>query len=180
MSVTVSPTQSNIQTALRSFLVSILPANVPVIEGEDNRVAEPSATDFVVMTVIRRERISTNVDSYDQTILDPTTLSILQATKLTIQLDVHGPASSDNSQIISTLFRDDFAVQAFAQSGFDISPLYADDPMQIGFVNAENQWEIRYVVQAFIQANQVVVVQQDFADEVNVGLVSVDATYPAS
>jgi hypothetical protein len=178
MNVTVSPTQSNIQTALRSFLVSILPANVPVIEGEDNRVAEPSATDFVVMTVIRRERISTNVDSYDQTITDPTTWSVLQPTKLCFQLDVHGPASSDNSQIISTLFRDDFAVQAFAQSGFDISPLYADDPIQMPFINAENAYEVRYVVQAFLQANQIVVVNQDFADQVDVGLVSVDAVYP--
>jgi hypothetical protein len=39
--------------------------------------------------------------------------SSVQSTKMTIQLDVHGPSSGDNAQIISTLFRDGFATAFF-------------------------------------------------------------------
>ncbi|PBC01731.1 hypothetical protein [Mesorhizobium sp. WSM3860] len=57
------PSQSGIQTVLRSFLLQILPAGVEVISAQDNRVPEP-AGDFVTMTVSRRGRLSTNVDTY--------------------------------------------------------------------------------------------------------------------
>ena len=57
------PSQSGIQTVLRGFLLQILPAGVEVISAQDNRVPEP-AGDFVTMTVSRRGRLSTNVDTY--------------------------------------------------------------------------------------------------------------------
>lgn len=62
MSLAVSPTQSNTLTALRSFLVSILATDVEVIQGQPNRVPEPKKPNFVVMTPMRRPRLSTNVD----------------------------------------------------------------------------------------------------------------------
>ena len=55
-----SPTQSSVQTALRAFLLSILPAGMTVVAGQANRVSEPSQADFVVFTAIMRERIETN------------------------------------------------------------------------------------------------------------------------
>lgn len=58
------PSQSAVFTALRSFLLEILPAGVEVVEGQDNRVPEPSVDDFVVMTEIFRPRLSTNVNTY--------------------------------------------------------------------------------------------------------------------
>jgi hypothetical protein len=101
-----------------------------------------------------------------------------QKTKVTVQLDVHGPASSDNAQTIATLLRDDFAVQAFAASGFDVSPLYASEPRQMPFVNGEQQVEERWVIDAVLQCNPVVAMPQQFADEVDVTVTNVDATYP--
>src|ERR1044072_142734 len=56
---------------------------------------------------------------------------LLMPTRVTVQLDVHGPNSAENAQTISTLFRDDFAVQAFKASGFDVTPLYVSDPRQL-------------------------------------------------
>lgn len=100
-----------------------------------------------------------------------------QETKVTIQLDVHGPNSGNNAQMISTLFRSDYAVQQFQSQGFDITPLYADDPKQIPFINAEEQYETRWVIEAVLQVNPVVSVSQDFAGALSVGLVNVDATY---
>lgn len=239
--IAVAPTQSSIQVALRAFLLAILPAGTEVIEGQDNRVPEPSEGDFVVFTPILRGRLSTNVDgsadaAFTGSIAGPTLTitavhqgalavgsvifgvgvaanttvtafgtgsggigtytvtpsqtvgsellaagasDVLQPTMVTVQLDVHGPASADNAQIISTLLRDDFAVEQFKTSGFDVTPLYADDPRQVPFINENQQFENRYVVDAQLQANQVVIVPLQFMDAVDVGVVSVEATYPA-
>ena len=174
MTIAVAPTQSDIQVALRAFLVSILPSFVEVVAGQDNRVPEPIGPDFVVFWPIRRRRIETNVDSQP----DADTKTALQPTEVTFQLDVHGPESADHAQIISTLFRDEYAVNAFAASGIDVAPLHADDPRQIPFINQENQFENRWVVEALLQANQVVTVSQDSANVVEVDVISVDATYP--
>lgn len=235
------PTQSNIQVVLRSFLLSILPAGVEVVQGQDNRVPEPKSPDFVVMWPLRRERIETNIDQYIDTrfvgeiagttltvssltygalevgrtvfgvgvasgtkitaflsgtgaegtyevnnsqtvtseVMAAGVTAIMQPTKLTQQLDVHGPTSSDNAQVISTVFRDIYACDFFANSDFpSVSPLYTEDPRQVPFENDQQQIEYRYVVEAHLQADQVVELPQQFAESLVVGIISVEATYP--
>ncbi|AYO83578.1 phage neck terminator protein [Methylobacterium brachiatum] len=54
------PSHKQIQAALRTALLAILPTGVSVIEGQNNNVASPKG-DFVVMTVIRRDRLETNI-----------------------------------------------------------------------------------------------------------------------
>lgn len=315
MSLVSSPTQSQIQTVLRSFLLSFLPAGnavftgyiseatltvtsvlqgainvgdtvlgqgvasqthilafgggrggvgtytvdksqtvgsaisgitmsngVPVIAGQANRTPEPASPDFVVMTPILRTRLETNTDAYDDVAftgsISGTTLTVsevqlgtlavgqtlfgvnitpgtqivalgtgtgrtgtytlntsqtvasqamasgtetvTQPTQVTIQLDVHGPTASDNAETISTLFRDAYGADFFAASGFPIAPFYADDPKQIPFQNAEDQWEFRYVISAVLQANQAVNrIPQQFADQLDITLTEVEAAFPA-
>lgn len=99
-------------------------------------------------------------------------------TEVEVQIDVHGPNSADNAQRISTLLRDDYGVQLLASSGYDVVPLHADEPKQIPFVNGENQYEDRYVIEAKLQINPTVTVPQQFAETVTVGTIDVDAVYP--
>ena len=252
--MTVSPTESDIETEVRSFLLAILPAGIEVVQGQGNRVAEPPGSDYVVATATFRERIETNIDAYldcrftgtivggvlgiasidfgtidiGATVFGTTVggtglgtativsqisgsvggvgsyavagsqaaalglmacgqAEILQPVKVTLQLDVHGPSSADNAQVISTLFRDSYGVDFFTRRGmffdgtapaFDIVPLYADDPKQVPFLNAEQQYETRWIVEALVQANQIVSVAQQFADSAVVGVIEVDTTYP--
>jgi hypothetical protein len=96
--------------------------------------------------------------------------NLMQATEITIQLDVHGPNSANNVQVISTTFRDDYAVQQFALSGIDLTPFFCDDPKQVPFINESNQYENRWVVEACMQANIVVPVSTQFASVVSVTL----------
>jgi hypothetical protein len=104
----------------------------------------------------------------------------MQPTEVTIQLDVHGPDSSDNAARISTLFRDIYAVDFIQAINPAISPFYADDPKQIPFVNDQNQYEWRWVVDARMQVNETISeIPQQFADQLSVGLIEVDSTYPA-
>lgn len=241
MRLGLSPTQSDIQTVLRSFLLSILATGVEVIEGQDNRVPEPQGVDFVAMWPIRRPRLSTNVDGYVDCkftgSISGTTLTVssvafgeiavgspvfgvsvatgtfvtafesgsggpgtyavsvsqtapsetmaagvgelTQPTMITMQLDVHGPNSSDNAQIISTALRDDYAVEFFVAANPLITPLYAEDPKQVPFENDQSQVEYRWIVEAQLQADQSVTVPQQFADAVTVDVIDVDVAYPA-
>lgn len=108
------------------------------------------------------------------------TKDMIQPTELTVQLDVHGPNGGDNSQIISTAFRDELAATFFEASGVAAAPLHADDPMQVPFPNAEQQWEGRWTIQAHMQINPAVSVPQEFADQLSVTTIPVEAEYPAT
>lgn len=238
--LTISPTQSNIYEALRTFLIGVLPNGVDVIQAQDNLVPEPNGNDFVTMNAIRFPRLRTNVDTYADALYTGSisgktmtvtavafgtlavgkpvfgtgvtvgtvisalgtgsggvgtyTLSASQTvssralasgietleegTQVAIQLDIHGPASSDNAQIIATTLRDEYAVDTFATSGFDVVPLYCEDPVQRPFINAEQLYETRWVVEAQLQANQILAVPMQFAGTVTVTPVDVDAAYP--
>ncbi len=86
------------------------------------------------------------------------------STEIVYQVDIHGAASADNATRLATLFRDQFAVDQFAATGIDLSPLYADDPRQIAFDNAEDQTEFRWSVDLHMQANIAITTGQQFAD----------------
>lgn len=236
MPVTISITDDQIATAIKSFIGGICPAPFEVVQGQANRVPEPATPDFAIFTPTNRRRLATNehgsadcrligsiagtaltvtqVDIgavafpavlWGQGIADGTIITagpsnggpgvytvnnsqtvpsemmacgayaITEQVEVTLQIDVHGPASADNAQKISTLFRDDYGVSALGDS---ITPLYADDAQQIPFINAESQWEDRYVIRALLQINPIISVPQQYADAAVMGLINVDAAYP--
>ena len=245
--MTISPTKSQIQTALNSFLATILPT-VLVVAGVDNMVAEPANPDFIVMTPLRFERLATNIDSYqdckftgsiegtEMTVtataaetgpiavgntvfgtgvaagttitaqtggttggigtytvstaqvlasgtLSAGTMTLLQEVQVTVQFDVHGPASAENAQIISTTFRDEFATDFFAGLAAplnSVSPLLADDPKYLQFINAEQQFEFRWSIDAQIQVNQTVTIPLQFFDSATITAASVEAILDAA
>lgn len=104
--------------------------------------------------------------------------SYTQATEGFIQVDVHGPLGTDWAVIISTMFRDEYAIDQFASSGFPLAPLYAEDPIQLPFVNAEQQYEDRWVVGLVLQINSTILLPQQFADSADVTLLNVEAEFP--
>ena len=244
MTIAVLPTDFQIYSSLRQFLLDNLPSDTPVVRGQANRVPEPKKGNFVVLTEIAKERLETNIDSYADTaftasiavagtltvtnvfygtislgslifgvgvpantivtgtvggtggvgtyqvssgtaILGARTmacgvLNMLQPVEVTVQVDVHGPNSGDNVHLISTMLRDEYATTAFKRYGPDVTPLYADDPKQVPFINDSKQYEDRWILMACLQANQAVLnIPQQFFDTVLVGLIEVDSHYPA-
>lgn len=105
-----------------------------------------------------------------------------QGTQCEVQLDFHSDsgAGGDMANTVSALFRDAYGVQQFADQSpnYGVVPLYADDPRQAPFINDQQQWEWRWTVQAMLQANIVVSVPQQYADAVDVDVISVDAEFP--
>ena len=199
MAATLSATESDLLTALRTFLLAYLMGSTEVIKGQVNRVAEPSNVNYVVMTPILRERLETNVSTYLDTApfnivsagagfflatssgapiavtpQPPGTRAALLATRVTIQLDIHGPLSADNAQIVATLLRDTACCDALDAIGIDAQPLYASDPRQIVFINGEAQSEYRWTIDAAFQLNAFVTIPQEFTNTVRLGLVVAD------
>lgn len=183
MSATISLTERQTIAALRTVLLGFLPAGTEVIRAQVNRVPEPVSPDFVVMTPTLRNRLSTNVETYiDQPLAAPPVglRNSLAPTQVTIQLDIHGPASADNAEKITTLLRSEYSTIAFAAIGPAVQPLYAEDPRQLPFINGEAQFESRWVVDVVLQANPIVGTPQEFADELVVTTIEVDTTYPVA
>lgn len=115
-----------------------------------------------------------------QGVISAGTIRATQATRVVMQLDIHGPNSADNVEVISTMFRDGYAVREFLPAGLAVSPLYADDPKQMPFLNDQQQYENRWVLEAHIQADQTVFgLPQEFMDDVTVNLIDVPQAYPA-
>lgn len=244
----ITPTQSNIHQALRSFLLAVLPSGVEVVLGQVNRVPEPRVGSFVVMTPIRVKRLATNLDTFADVVFEASasgtvltvtdilhgairtglelfganvtagttiaaqlsgpeggagTYTISEAQSVasekmaagyasrqqnaewTVQLDFHSAdaTAGDKAQIVSTMLRDEFGTEFFralAAPMNGVSPLYADDPQQRPFINGEQQFEWRWSLDACLQANQVVISPQQFAEALEVGLIEVDSHYPPS
>lgn len=174
--MTPSVTESAILTALRSFLLEILPAGVEVIKGQANKVAEPVDLDFVVMTPTNRFRLATNIDEWDTADPAPTVITASHSTNIDIQLDIHGPNSTDNAQIIATLFRDDYGCRNIDQTIFQ--PLHASDGHQIPFINGEGQYEDRWVITISLQANPSISTNMDFADTVSATISPIGSVNP--
>ena len=109
--------------------------------------------------------------------------TLTQEAESVVQIDCHSPDTQggDLAQIVSTALRDEYATTFFAgltPPFNDVSPFYADDPKQVPFVNAENAYEWRWVLEAHFQVNQTVVVPQTYADAAAVTLADVNALYP--
>lgn len=162
--MTPSITETAIDTALRTFLIAILPSGIEVVRGQANRVPEPVADDYVVFWPLRRARLATNEDTWDITDADPDVIDRRAPMMATYQLDVHGENGCDNAQVIASLWRDDYAIDAI--DGLVLVPLYCSDGQQMPFINGEKQYEDRWVITAHMQLNPVISTAMQFADTV--------------
>ena len=103
------------------------------------------------------------------------TKTVITTYIMTVQLDFHSPdyTAGNWAQTFSNMFRDEYAVaffEALPAPRNTISPLYSDDAAQRPFLNAEQQYEWRWVVDAKMQVDQTVVVPQTYDDSVIITL----------
>lgn len=110
--MTPSPTQETIIGALRTFLLSILETDQSwvVARAMVNRVSEPKADNFVLMTPLRMERIETNVDTFTDlaftgsiagTAMTVTALDPLFDAEIEVGLTVFGTGVTANTKILA-------------------------------------------------------------------------------
>ncbi len=69
----VRPAEKYLLEALRSYLLFILPVGTEVVRGQVNRVPPPKVSDYAVMTLLARQRVSTNIDQYADVVFNGST-----------------------------------------------------------------------------------------------------------
>lgn len=161
--------EDDIFAALGMFLETVLPEGTEVLVTQQNRVPQPRGPNYVMMTATNRVFQSSPYHTYRPA---DETNDITRSTGAGIQLDFYGPASSDYAQWFATLFRDDYAFEAFAGTG--VTPLYCDDGSQMPLTTGEKQYEARWMIQTMLQVNPIVSTPQQFADKVDVTIVEAD------
>lgn len=175
MSSTLNVTESDLFTALRSFLLTILGTSVEVIQAQNNRVPMPIGP-FVAMTPLMVEGLSTPVTRY----LDPGSGTgerhDVRTTRWSVQLDFYGPGAGMQAATVAGIWRTDYAADLLSSG--PLQPLYPGDPRQTSIVNAEQQWESRWTLELYAQFNPVITSPQQFADQLQIGLVEVDTKFP--
>lgn len=163
-------TDTAIFAALRTFTVRhVVPAGVEVLQGQQNRVPQPTGKNYVIMTATSRNFQSSSYHDYRPAQNEQ---DITRSTGVSIQMDFYGPDSSDYAQRFATLFRDDYGYAAFAGTG--VTPLYCDDGSQMPLTNGERQYEARWMIQTVLQVNPAVSTPMQFADKVAVTIVEAD------
>jgi hypothetical protein len=168
--MTPSPLFDALFVKLRAFLLTIVPSGTEVVRGLGNRVPQPPGA-HVVVTPLFTRRLRTNTSTYVDDGSGGGLRNIEQGTEFHVQFDYYGAPAADWAQAVSTLFRDEYGVNALAP---DCAPLYIDDARQVPCVTGEEQYLQRFVSTAVCQYNPVTAVPQQFADEAVVGLVEAE------
>ena len=170
--ITINYTEQDIYTALRAWLLSVLPTGWEVIQGQENLVPMPIGQ-FVLMTSNGYERLATNVDKLDNTGLIN---SINTQFHYKIQLDFYGAGSSEYSAVVSSLFRD---IDTPAEFPDYLKPLYADVAMQIPLITAGDNYLERWMVLSHLQFNPTMTKVVQSANALEATVIPVDVIYPA-
>ncbi|MFJ3048511.1 LIC_12616 family protein [Herbaspirillum chlorophenolicum] len=171
---TISITEEQLFTALRDFITSLVDPDLPVIRGLQNRVPTPKG-DFVAMSPLSAPPLSTSVQTYDA-LTDQQTNQ--QSMQWTAQIDCYGESANDVAAMLVAMTRTPYAAERFATGGLGIQPLYASDPRQLSFVTGESEYQPRWTFELSLQYNPQVTVPQQFADELDLGLINVDVEFP--
>jgi hypothetical protein len=179
----VTPILQNLYGALAAFIAGVtgLEAGETVVQGLPNRAAMP-LPGFIVIQSVTRTRLRTNLHTYG-TSGDPTTVAIEEGVQLRVQIDCYGPQSTDAitgaedwATMLSTTLRDAYGVSILEPSG--IVPLHADEARMVPLVDGEDQYEERWMLEAFFQYNPVTTAPQQYADELTMKLWDVPVQAP--
>lgn len=176
MSIVVSITEEQLLTALRTFLLTLVPVGTEVIDGNDNRTPMP-ITPFVMMTTLRFADLSVSRSTYNVPTDGTANGSENNATDVqwNVQIDCFGSGASSNANTIARLIKTPYAVQQFDASGLAMAPLYATEVHNTTMINGEQQYEQRFTFEFVAQFNPVIQTPMQFANEVTVGIQTVES-----
>lgn len=168
MTATVTISQDDVMTTLRSFIMGLI-TGCEVIQGLPNGVAPP-VDPFIQMTPLFFNRLSTNIPTFVDVDDGIGLAAVEQHVSWAVQIDCYGPLSNDWAVILTTMLRDEYGVTTMAP---DVAPLYTDDPKQLPIVDGEQNYEQRWMITAYLQYNPVVVIPMQFFNAVSVNLINV-------
>jgi hypothetical protein len=83
------------------------------------------------------------------------------------------------AQLIAQMIRDPYGVAFINGQNSAVTPLYAGQPRQVPYINADDQYEFRWIVECVLQANITITgLPQQFITSAELTLIDVDAVFP--
>lgn len=117
-------------------------------------------------------------------IVGPASMNLEEGVQLRVQIDCYGPQSTaiaagaeDWATMLSTTLRDNFGVVALAPN---LTPLHADEARFVPLEDGEDQYEERWMLEAFFQYNPVTTVPQQYANVAKLTTLDVPSQAPYS
>lgn len=164
MAGVLSPTENQIfddvWALLRAALdVAVVP-DANIIKGFQNLITAPTGT-YVVISPGVLTRQNAGLRSYDTT---ANTIIEGRHSTYAYQVDAFGPNAPDVANLLSLVWRSEWATDYVNTAGLHFQVLYADEPKQLNIANSENMYEQRFMSMLYLQVNQTVTLPQAFAN----------------
>lgn len=144
-------------------------------QAQANRVPMPKDP-FCILTPLRFPRLSTTRDIKQDT-GDPSTsaMGYTEVRQADIQVDIYGDGAGDRAIALETVFTSGYAYEKIKALDERLAPLYSSAAIQAPMINAESQWQERYIVTLSLQAHITVSFSQDYFDKAEISTQQVDS-----
>lgn len=162
---TIALSEDVVFDALWAWIAALVAVQIPdsgqVFKGFPNTTATTTGN-YVVLSPGVKLRQDQGRRSYVPDALDPSigVVNIARHTTYSYQVDCYGQLGADVADIISIAWRSLWGCDQL--DGAAITPLYADEPVQLNIANSENQYEQRFMTKLYAQVNQSIGLPQDF------------------
>ncbi|WP_249339877.1 MULTISPECIES: phage neck terminator protein [Serratia] len=152
----------------------IEPLSGPCWKSQQNRVAMQTGA-FCMLTPLFFRRLSSTREVADDTGHTSTSRVMLtEVRQADIQIDLYGEGAADRAVALETFFRSAYAWEQVKARDLRVAPLYCTDAIQAPFIDAEAQWEERYMLTLSVQVHISIAVPQAYFTRVNFKTTQVD------
>ena len=143
-------------------------------QAQANRVPMPKEP-FCILTPLRFPRLSTTRDIKQDT-GDPSTsaMGYTEVRQADIQIDIYGDNAGDRAIALETVFTSGYGYEKIKALDERLAPLYSSAAIQAPMINAEKQWQERYIITLSLQAHITVSFPQDYFDKAEITTQQVD------
>lgn len=168
----LAPTEDQTFKALFDFVATVLDleeSTLQIVKGFQNLTATPTGSYVVISPGIMQRQ------DFGRKLYDSALEQVVQQAHVTYsyQLDCYGPLGPSWASMLSVAWKTMWGVDNI--NADVLTPLYADAPQQLNIVNAQGQYEQRFMIRLFGQVDQDVTLPQDFFTEVDINsIVSAD------
>lgn len=146
----------------------------PCQQAQADRVPMPLGA-FNIITPLKFRRLGTTRDIKGDTGNPETSqMSYTEIRQADIQVDLYGPDSGNRAIELETLFASSYGYDTIKELDERLAPLYSSEAIQAPMINAESQWQERYIITLHIQAHITVTLRQDYFDHADITLEQVD------
>lgn len=144
------------------------------IQAQADRVPMPLGK-FNVITPLRFRRLGTTTDIKGDTGDNTTaTMGYTEVRQAEIQVDMYGESAGDRAITLETLFASSYGYETIKGLDVRLAPLYSTEAIQAPMINAESQWQERYIITLTLHAHITVTLRQDYFDHAEITLEQVD------